>query len=337
MLGFKSTVSAGVVIGLLTGTASAILNIETVQVGNPGNAADARYPDTYNGVLSYGAVGYTYNIGKYEVTAGQYTEFLNAVAKTDTYGLYSMYMDTAIYARGCDIKQTGSGGSYSYSVAPDRMNRPVSGVSWGNAVRFANWLQNGQPTGAQDASTTEDGSYALNGAVNDAALMAVTRKTNATWVIPSEDEWYKSAYHKNDGVTGNYFDYPMRSNTLPTYVLINPDPGNHATFYGRTIRSPYYRTVVGEHENSDSPYGTFDQGGNVWEWNESIHYGPARGLRGGAYNEEARTLHAAHRKPSYPTTDFDIFGFRVAQLPEPCSALMVMIGALGLASARRRG
>ena len=26
---------------------------------------------------------------------------------------------------------------------------------------------------------------------------------------------------------------------------------------------------MGEFENSESPYGTFDQGGNVWEWNEN--------------------------------------------------------------------
>ena len=43
--------------------------------------------------------------------------------------------------------------------------------------------------------------------------MAVTRKPGATWVIPTEDEWYKVAYHKNDGVTGNYGDYPTGSNT----------------------------------------------------------------------------------------------------------------------------
>ena len=53
---------------------------------------------------------------------------------------------------------------------------------------------------------------------------------------------------------------------------IDPDPGNNATFKfdsgtddGLTIGSPYYRTGVGAHENSESPYGTFDQGGNVWE------------------------------------------------------------------------
>ena len=37
-----------------------------------------------------------------------------------------------------------------------------------------------------------------------------------------------------------------------------------------SIGSPYYRTNVGEFENSASAYGTFDQGGNVWEWNEAI-------------------------------------------------------------------
>ena len=41
--------------------------------------------------------GHAYQIGKYEVTAGQYTEFLNAVAKADPNGLYNTTMgDTAI-------------------------------------------------------------------------------------------------------------------------------------------------------------------------------------------------------------------------------------------------
>ena len=76
-----------------------------------------------------GAVGYTYNIGKYEVTAGQYTEFLNAVAKTDTYGLYNTNMWSSTY--GCKIQQSGSSGSYTYSVASDYANRPVNYVAPG--------------------------------------------------------------------------------------------------------------------------------------------------------------------------------------------------------------
>ena len=69
---------AAVVVGL--GSAAMAVDIETVPVGNPGNAADTRYE-----APGYGAVSYEYNIGKYEVTAGQYRDFLNAVAKTDTY------------------------------------------------------------------------------------------------------------------------------------------------------------------------------------------------------------------------------------------------------------
>ena len=42
----------------------------------------------------YGSVAYTYQMGKYDVTVGQYCQFLNAVAKTDTYGLYNGSMAT---------------------------------------------------------------------------------------------------------------------------------------------------------------------------------------------------------------------------------------------------
>ncbi|HOW71077.1 MAG TPA: hypothetical protein PKY77_10790 [Phycisphaerae bacterium] len=76
--------SACVVVGLLASTAVAV-NIETVPVGDPGNAgelsglgAGGDGPDRI-----CGSVGYTYSIGKYEVTAGQYCEFLNKVATTD--------------------------------------------------------------------------------------------------------------------------------------------------------------------------------------------------------------------------------------------------------------
>ena len=51
-------------------------SLQFVTVGDPGNAAD---PST-----GYGSVGYTYQMGKYDVTVGQYCQFLNAVAKTDT-------------------------------------------------------------------------------------------------------------------------------------------------------------------------------------------------------------------------------------------------------------
>ncbi len=69
-------------------SAALAVDIETVHVGNTANSPDTEVMTT-DGTTGYGAVDYEYNIGKYEITAGQYTEFLNAVASTDTYGLYN--------------------------------------------------------------------------------------------------------------------------------------------------------------------------------------------------------------------------------------------------------
>ena len=251
--------------------------MEFVAVGDPGNSPDTRYDAT-----GYGAVAHEYSIGKYEVTAGQYRDFLNAAAATDVYGLYNSGMDSDTY--GCQITQTGSSGSYTYdfSGAPsgtvaDWENRPVNYVSWYDAARYANYLTTGN---------TENGAYTLTGPTTVSSIM--DHQTAATiygtvYVIPTENEWYKAAYY--DGSTGTYYDYPTGSNSAPGYVNNSgnlsgtstpfadgvTDPGNYATYDGdgdpNGVGSPYYRTNVGEWEASASPYGTFDQGGNVWEWN----------------------------------------------------------------------
>ena len=301
-----------------TGPLASYMVIEAVTVGNPGNA-----DDTWGD--GYGGVAYAYNIGKYEVTAGQYTEFLNAVAATDTYGLYNPSMDSS--SDGCQITQHGTDGNYTYDFSgrpsgteADWVDRPVNYVSWGDAARFANWLHNGQPTGPQDLTTTEDGSYFLDGATSNPELMAITREADATWVIPSEDEWYKAAYHYNDGVTGNYWDYPTKSDTAPTSEA---PPGTDMTdgsanYYGSgyAIGGPYWRTEVGAYDAkpSDSPYGTFDQGGNVAEWNEAV-IGSYRGRRGGSFDYWDDFLHASDRFSSGPPLEYYALGFRVAEVP----------------------
>ena len=88
-------------------------------------------------------------------------------------------------------------------------------------------------------------------------------------------------------------------------------------------------TDVGAYTGSASPYGTFDQDGNAWEWNEQILFsGSYRGLRGGNFFYGASLT--ASSSPSYT-------GFRVATfLPEPGTSLLVMTGLLGLAARRKR-
>jgi formylglycine-generating enzyme required for sulfatase activity len=311
-----------------------LTSLEFVTVGDSGNADDTHGD-------GYGSVDYEYNIGKYEVTSGQYVEFLNAVAKTDTYGLYTTIMWTKPDSLGCKIERIGSTGSYTYSVASDQANRPVSHISWGDAARFANWLHNDQPTGAQDLTTTEDGSYYLNGATSWQHYQAVNRESDATWVIPNEDEWYKAAYYDpglNSGA-GGYYDYPTSSDSTPSndYDL----GGNNATFSINggnyyTIGSPYYRTEAGAHENSDSPYGTFDQGGNIWEWTEATDDVMSRGWRGGSWGHGDSHMHASDRVFNFLPTDENIIsGFRVAHVPEPATLTLLTLGGLALVRRRR--
>ncbi len=202
-------------------------SLQFVPVGDTGNVADT---------TGLGAVSYAYSIGACDVTAAQYAAFLNAVAvKSDPYGLYNLSMgsvggDPYGGGGGCGITQTSVSGSYTYSVATAYQNFPVNYVSWGDAARFCNWLQNGQPTGGTEGTgTTETGSYTLNGANTDAAFATVTRNPGATYYLPTENEWYKAAYYSGGGTSSTYWQYPTQSNSAPSNVL-SPTGTNNANF-----------------------------------------------------------------------------------------------------------
>ena len=314
-------------------TAAEAVPIDMVPVSNPGNAPDTRY-----NAIGFGSVGYNYQIGKYEVTAAQYTEFLNAAAKSDPNGLYDTAMGVpGSPSFGANIQRMGSSPNYSYDVAADWANRPVNFVDFWDAARFANWLHNGQPTGPQGPSTTEDGAY-FN--VGNQATFA--RQAGARFFIPNEDEWYKAAYHNQSaGLAASYFDYPTGTNSLPgNNINETTKPGNNANYRdgdSYTIDIPYYRTVAGEFELSDSSYGTFDQGGNVWEWNETALASSSRGLRGGAFGALVDSLHASARiNGPEPSNENLNFGFRVASsIPEPGSINLCVMGVLSLMLRRR--
>jgi formylglycine-generating enzyme required for sulfatase activity len=279
--------------------APGLTSLQFVGVGDPGNSADS---------TGYGTVSYTYDIGKFDITAAQYSEFLNAVARTDLYGLYNINMNSAY---GANIVRTGAAGSYLYSVAADFANRPVNYVSWGDAARFCNWLQNGQKSGAQDATTTEDGAYFLNGAVTQASLLAVTRKAGAQFFLPTEDEWYKTAFYDPNKPGGaGYWDYPTKSDAPPSNVL--SATGTNNANYNYSIGNPY-RTEVGAFAASPGPYGTFDQGGNVKQWNET-KIGNSRGIRGGDYTSATAAPLAAStgRDGTLPVAEDYSIGFRIA-------------------------
>ncbi len=174
-------------------------SLEFVTVGDPGNAAFSSFIlDGATGTTGHGSVNYAYQIGKFDVTAGQYTQFLNAVGAADTYGLYQTDKGILYPYADCGIVQSGNPGSFKYSIPAARANLPVNFVSWASAARFTNWLQNGQPTGAQGPGTTETGAYTLIGVTSDASLLAITRNPGAKYAIPTLNEWLKAAYYKGN-------------------------------------------------------------------------------------------------------------------------------------------
>ncbi|NOY42096.1 MAG: SUMF1/EgtB/PvdO family nonheme iron enzyme [Planctomycetes bacterium] len=321
---------------------AAPVTFDWATVGNPSNTPDTEVMN--DGTTGYGAVANTYRISKTEVTNAQYTEFLNAVADADPNGLYSTFMDSD--TRG-GITRGGSSGSYTYAVKSDSIgngpggadgddytygNKPVVWVSFFDAMRFTNWLENGQPTGAQGASTTEAGVYSIGSGWDE------VRNPSATYFIPSENEWYKAAYYDPSG--GTYYDYPTSTDMLTDINnnLPSSDTGNSANFWqsGYTTGDfSYPMTDVGAYTASESPYGTYDQGGNVWEWNEALLSSSGRGYRGGGLDDSSSFLPASYRSSINPTSELGGIGFRVASIPEPSSLLLGAMASMGLLVRRR--
>jgi formylglycine-generating enzyme len=277
------------------------------------------------------------------VTVGQYCQFLNAVARTDTYGLYGWWL--AQDYSTIKITKSGSSGSYSYSVSgscSQAANCPIFAVPWGSAARFCNWLQNGQPTGAEGPGTTETGAYILNGATTTSALMQITRDAGAKYFIPSEDEWYKAAYYKGGNTASGYWAYPTRNDSSPSNVF-SATGTNNANYWNNRATDPTNGlTPVGAFAASPSPYGAYDMGGDVWQWNEAL-LDSSRGTRGGGWfgyehDNNYYLLAASHRRSCDPADPAAIVGFRVASLavPEPGSLAVLLAGAIGLLTYARR-
>ena len=297
------------------GTGTNSFSIDFVQIGNPGNAADT---------TGYGSVGYDYKIGKYEITNLQYTKFLNSVAKnSDPYGLYNVFMDTGHMYSPNAIIRSGTSGNFIYTTTTGFENKPVMFVSWFDAARYANWLNNG----AQNGGNTENGAYSLNGTTS---ALNIQRNSNSLFWLPSENEWFKSAYFdplKNGN--GGYWNYPTKSDSIND-TQANYDSG--------LLKDVDY--------GASSVYGTFGQGGNLWEWNGSDVTGlrpdgsalpsGAKGLRGGSAGTTADALLRDYREGASPDFEWADTTFRIAGVPEPSALSLLVVGLGGLAILRRR-
>ena len=327
-----------------------------VTVGNPGNAVDS---------TGYGSVDYQYDIGKYHVTIEQYCDFLNAVAKTDTYGLYDEGVN---WAPVSGISRGGSIGSYTYTptapVGPSiegitAGNRPITKLTWFSAARFTNWMANGQPTGAQSASTTEQGAYTLDGKNTGSQVPRNTINPNTgatpTFALPTENEWYKAAYYKGGGTTAGYWNYATQNDTPPGNDLLtngsnsanyfstgNPSnlPNTHDRF---TINSGdeefalCHLTAVGMFAGTTTAYGVYDMNGNAFSWLETpVNPFDIEGtyVRGGTWDQREGVTFFSRNNRVY-TGNYDSnpnIGIRlvsVTAVPEPSAVPEIDPNSLG--------
>ena len=285
------------------GSGANAFTMEFVTIGNPNNAAD-----TTGSPNPAGAVSYTYNIGKYEVSR----DMINKANTAGVLGITLMNMS---------------------SYGGNGVNRPATGVSWYEAATYVNWLNTS--TGGTAAYKFVGGTFQLWSST-DAGYNAsnMFRNSLAKYWLPSSNEWYKAAYGNLNGTWNNY---ATGSDSAPTSVA-SGTAANTAVYTPQS--GPADITSAG----GLSPWGTMGQGGNVWEWNESAFdgsnntAGENRELRGGSWGSTGVGLSASNRNnlnPANSNSDNGL-GFRVASVPEPSALSLLAIGLGGLAVLRRR-
>jgi formylglycine-generating enzyme len=283
----------------ITADARAV-TINWTSIGNPSNAPDTTVMG--DGTSGYGAVGYGYKISTYDIINSQYVDFLNSKDPNglNTLGLYDTHMSDVASYGGISFTSGGPTGD-KYGIVAGQDNMPVNWVTWYSCIRFANWLNNGQGN-----SDTESGSYTLwGGTPTPTNASTITRNQGASVFLPSENEWYKAAYY--NPAKSSYFQYPTSSNTAPT-ATAPPGLKNSANFNN----SVGHLTAVGAYSSSSSPYHTFDQGGDLYQWDEGVAAGSTRVIRGGAFSLIAAGLLDSSRGNAAPTTKGAIIGFRIA-------------------------
>lgn len=261
--------------------------LPTVWVEDPGNPGDP-VDNTLRGDINY-----VFKIGRFEVTNEEYTEFLNAKASSngDPFELFNTNMVIA--------RQTGEAGeTTTYSVMPGREHHPVNWVSVFDAMRFANWLNNGKGNG-----DTETGAYTLEGgSIVPSNADTVVRNTNATWFLPSISEWHKAAFF--DGERGVYFNF-VGTDTVPDYRTANFAGVNDGPL-----------AVTDPRAASSSFYGAKGMGGNLSEWAEP-GFAPGRFyyVPGGSWPNIFLPLSHGAISRTRSSAESANTGFRVARRP----------------------
>ena len=296
-------------------------NTNFVLVGDINNPAD-RIANSTGKSIEVGKVSEPFAIAKYDVTASEYQEFLEAVEPSDAHGLYhpEMHSDPAVASLTCIAAEDG----IHYGVISGRENFPITYVAWPDAIRYCNWYQHGKPTRNKvNSDTTETGAYTISS--DDTGNTTYTLQTNALYFLPSQDQWHKAAYYRHDIKT--YWTYPTRCSMTPGNSLrrgraneVNYRTGDLWNSYCK--KTAPYLTDVGTFRDSPGPYGTFDMGGNVNQWTGDFDKNDDALALGGSWKSQYSYYNIndlENRSPGQlrdPSQGYNDIGFRLAGSPD---------------------
>jgi formylglycine-generating enzyme required for sulfatase activity len=217
---------------------------------------------------------------------------------------------------------SGAGGTSMEPNATLKASRPVTTISWRDAIVWCNAYS--QKTGRQPVYYA--GSVVLKDSTGTSADAATMDTSKNGYRLPTEAEWEYAARGGDPDNTTNWNYLYAGSGTLSQVAWYYD---NSATL-GDT-NADYGPHPVGI-KNAPNSLGLHDMSGNVWEWcwDKTATYGnittatPADGettgahrvLRGGAWNAEEAYCTVSHRNNTTPSGYTSAAnGFRVVCKP----------------------
>jgi len=185
-------------------------------------------------------------------------------------------------------------------------NLPVVNISYIDMCYYCNWLSTGDKN---------EGPYAIT--KNKPLLL-----TKNGFYIPNLHEWHKAAFY--DPYKKNYFLYATSSNDAPkkcSEMSLEKNVSNYL-FIERTedslLKKNYEKNYKGRiinvcsFINTLSPFGTYDQNGNVWEMVDS-EFGEVKYIKGGSAFSSLYSLRSTFCSVVDVNIRSEEIGFRVCR------------------------
>lgn len=180
-----------------------------------------------------------------KVVASRYVDFLNNRASNESTINANETLRKKLFENEKGLQDIISctkkdDGTYTYflkqnssTVLPDHIK-----VSWDSAARFSNWKYNVETTKNSrhytDEELTEKGLFIIADGLKDNTGDADVVPTDYTkltpgakYYLPSEDQWYKTAYfarkHYGPALSSEYYKYPTSKDIAPVNHLTGSD------------------------------------------------------------------------------------------------------------------